>query len=141
MQESIFTKIIKGEIPCYKVYEDAKTFAFLDIEPYFPGHTLVVPKLQIEKFDDLPDEDYQALFEAVRKVTKQLKEKLGTERAIVQIFGFDVPHTHVHVMPANDSRQFYQAAASHLNQEPYPYRPTPEELAEIAKKVRMEDER
>jgi len=140
MQDSIFTKIIKGEIPCYKVYEDVKTFAFLDVYPYFPGHTLVVPKIQIDKFDDLPDEDYQALFETVRTVTKQLKNKLGTERAIVQIFGFDVPHVHVHIMPTNDSKQFYQAAANHLNGKPYPYQPTPEEFAEIAKKVRMEDE-
>ncbi|HSX06226.1 MAG TPA: HIT domain-containing protein [Candidatus Saccharimonadia bacterium] len=140
MQDSIFTKIIKGEIPCYKIYEDAKTFAFLDIEPYFPGHTLVVPKLQIDKFDDLPDEDYQALFDTVRKVTKQLKGKLGTERAIVQIFGFDVPHVHVHIMPTDNSEQFYQAAASHISGKPYPYQPTPEELTAIAKKVRMEDE-
>jgi histidine triad (HIT) family protein len=140
MQDSIFTNIIKGDIPCYKVYEDAKTFAFLDIEPYFPGHTLVVPKLQIEKFDDLPDEDYQALFETVRKVTKQLKAKLGTGHAIIQIFGFDVPHVHVHIMPTDDSEQFYRAAASHLNGEPYSYQPTPEEFMEIASKVRMEDE-
>ena len=120
MQDSIFTKIIRGKIPCYKVYEDAKTFAFLDIEPYFPGHTLVVPKLQVDKFDDLPDEDYRALFDTVRKVTKQLKQKLETERVIVQIFGFDVPHTHVHIMPTNDSKQFYQAAANHLSGQPYP---------------------
>jgi len=140
MQDSIFTKIIRGKIPCYKVYEDAKTFAFLDIEPYFPGHTLVVPKLQVDKFDDLPDEDYRALFDTVRKVTKQLKQKLETERVIVQIFGFDVPHTHVHIMPTNDSKQFYQAAANHLSGQPYPYQPSQEEFAEIAKKVRMEDE-
>ncbi len=139
MQDSVFTKIIKGEIPCYKVYEDANTFAFLDIEPYFPGHTLVVPKLQIEKFDDLPDEDYQALFGTVRKVTKQLKAKLGVEHAIVQIFGFDVPHVHVHIMPTDDSRAFYRAAATRVTGEPYPYQPTPEEFAEIARKIRMED--
>jgi len=140
MQDSVFTKIIKGKIPCYKVYEDAKTFAFLDIEPYFPGHTLVVPKVQIEKFDDLPDEDYQAVFSTVRKVAKQLKTKLGVEHAIVQIFGFDVPHVHVHIMPTDDSQAFYQAAATRVTGEPYPYQPMPEDFAEIAKKVRMEDD-
>jgi histidine triad (HIT) family protein len=140
MQDSVFTKIIKGEIPSYKVYEDAKTFAFLDIEPYFPGHTLVVPKLQVDKFDDLPDEDYRALFEAVRKITRQLKSKLGTERAIVQIFGFDVPHAHVHIMPADSSEQFYQAVANHISGKPYPYQLTQDELTDIAKRVRMEDE-
>jgi len=88
----------------------------------------------------LPDEDYRALFDTVRKVTKQLKQKLETERVIVQIFGFDVPHTHVHIMPTNDSKQFYQAAANHLSGQPYPYQPSQEEFAEIAKKVRMEDE-
>lgn len=139
-EESVFTKIIKGDIPCYKVYEDAKTFAFLDIEPYFPGHTLVIPKVQIEKFDDLPDEDYRALFASVRKVAKRLKSQLGVDHAIVQIFGFDVPHVHVHVMPTDDSQGFYQAAATRVSGEPYPYQPTPEEFIEIAKKVRMEDE-
>jgi histidine triad (HIT) family protein len=140
MQDSVFTKIIRGQIPCHKIYEDAKTIAFLDIEPYFPGHTLVVPKVQIDRFDDLPTEDYQALFQTVQKVSKHLRTTLNTRRVIVQIFGFDVPHVHVHLMPANDSGPFYQAMVAHQNGEANPYQPTQEELAEIAAKLRMPDE-
>jgi len=139
MEDSIFTKIIKGEIPCYKIYEDTKTLAFLDIEPFFPGHTLVVPKVQIDQFDDLPVEDYQALFSAVQKVSKHLRTTLGVKRTIMQAFGFDVPHVHIHLMPANESKPFFQAAASHLSNKPYPYQPTKEELAELAKRLRMPD--
>lgn len=139
MQDSIFTRIIKGEIPCYKVYEDAHTLAFLDIEPVFPGHTLVVPKKQVDQFDDLPAEDYQALMATVQKVSKHVRSVLGTQRCIIQIFGFDVPHTHVHVMPADTARQFYQAAAAHLSDDSYAYQPTQAELADMAARLRMED--
>lgn len=141
MQDSIFTKIIQGEIPCYKVYEDAKTFAFLDIQPLMPGHVLVVPKLQVDQFDDLPDENYQALFRTVQKIAKRVKTVLGTNRAIIQVLGFDVPHAHIHVMPANSGTQFFEAAARHLSTEPFPYQPTAEELAGIAQKLRLPDER
>jgi histidine triad (HIT) family protein len=140
MQDSIFTKIIKGEIPCHKIYEDAKTFAFLDIHPLLPGHVLVVPKAQVDHFDDLAEEDYQALFATVRKVAKRAKTGMGTERAIIQVMGFDVPHTHVHVMPANSSLQYFQAASDHLNKDPYPYQPTQDELVEIAARLRLPDE-
>jgi histidine triad (HIT) family protein len=140
MQDSIFTRIIKGEIPCNKIYEDAKTMAFLTIEPWYPGHTLVVPKLQIDKFDDLPAEDYQAVFQTVQKVSKHLRTTLGTDRVIMQVFGFDVPHVHVHLMPASDSQAFYDAIAAHSAGEPRPYQPTPEELAETGKRLRMPDD-
>ncbi|HSX05960.1 MAG TPA: HIT domain-containing protein [Candidatus Saccharimonadales bacterium] len=139
MEDSIFTRIIKGEIPCDKIYEDTKTIAFLDIKPFFPGHTLVVPKIQVDQFDDLPSEDYRALFQTVQKVAKHLRSTLGTKRVIVQIFGFDVPHAHVHIMPANESKQFFQAAANHLKNEPYPYQPTRQEQAALAAKLRLED--
>lgn len=74
MGDSIFTKIIKGEIPCHKVYEDDKTLAFLDIHPVTPGHTLVIPKIQIDEFQDLPTEDYRALMDTVQKVAKRQKK-------------------------------------------------------------------
>jgi histidine triad (HIT) family protein len=115
MQDSIFTKIIKGEIPCHKVYEDDKTLAFMDIEPLLPGHVLVVPKIQVDQFDDLPDDDYRALFAAVKKVSKRVKEAMKAERAIVVILGFDIPHAHVHVIPANDSLSFLRAQAAVLD--------------------------
>jgi histidine triad (HIT) family protein len=74
MSDSIFTKIIKGEIPCYKVYEDETTFAFLDIHPVQPGHVLVVPKAQIEFLWDLDDETYKNLMLIARKLARRLKE-------------------------------------------------------------------
>ncbi len=109
MQDSVFTKIIKGEIPCHKVYEDEKTIAFLTIEPLIEGHTLVVSKLQIDDFEALPTEDYQALFSTVQKVAERIKQVYGVRKAIVSIMGYEVPHAHVHIMPANAEAEFYQA--------------------------------
>src|SRR5690348_5734336 len=108
MQDSVFTKIIKGELPSYKIYEDAKTYAFLDIEPFFPGHTLVVPKTQVDQIDELPPEDYEALWTTVRKLSKHLRTTLGAKRTVHLVMGFDVPHTHVHLLPANTTAQFFQ---------------------------------
>ena len=107
MQDSIFTKIIKGEIPCEKIYEDEKTVAFLDIHPIVPGHTLVVPRVQVDQFTDLAPEDYIALWQTVQKVANRLKEQLGSVRACVRVEGFDVPHAHVHVYPCETAEDFY----------------------------------
>ena len=99
---SVFSKIIAGEIPCYKVYEDEKTMAFLDIHPETPGHTLVVPKTEMDKIYELAEEDYQALFETVKKVAKRMDEALG-RRTLIKVIGTDVPHAHVHLMPFDES--------------------------------------
>ena len=99
---SIFTKIIEGEIPSYKIYEDEKTFAFLDINPETKGHTLVVPKNEVDKIYDLPDEDYQALMNTVKKLSKNMEQKLGT-RTLLKVIGTDVPHAHVHLLPYDES--------------------------------------
>lgn len=101
MEESVFTKIIKGEIPCYKVYEDEKTIAFLDIAPETMGHTLVVPKVQVDKIYELSDEDYNALMAAVKKVAKHMEDVLG-KRTLLKVIGTDVPHAHVHLMPYDE---------------------------------------
>ena len=98
MEESIFTKIIKGEIPCYKIYENDKVIAFLDIQPETEGHTLVIPKNQVDKIYELPDEDYEALMKAVKLVSKRMEEVLGA-RVVWKVMGTEVPHAHVHVMP------------------------------------------
>jgi len=98
MEDSVFTKIIKGEIPCYKIYEDDKTLAFLDIAPEVMGHTLVVPKNQVDKIYELPDEDYVAVMATVKKLAQQMEKVLG-KRPIMKVIGVDVPHAHVHVMP------------------------------------------
>jgi histidine triad (HIT) family protein len=106
MPDSIFTKIIRGEIPCYKVYEDDKTLAFLDIHPVQPGHTLVIPKKQIEFVWDLADEDYQAIMEASQKVAKRLREVLEAPYIGEQIVGVDVPHAHIHLIPFSTPAEF-----------------------------------
>lgn len=103
MQEpSIFTKIINGELPCHKVYEDDMTIAFLTIGPVRDGHTLVVPKKQVDQYIDLPDDYYDALWRTVKKVAAKVREVTGRERVGVVIKGIDVPHAHVHLIPFNE---------------------------------------
>ena len=105
MEPSVFTKIINGEIPCYKIYEDDKTFAFLDIHPETKGHTLVIPKHQVDKIYDLDDDDYIALMRTVKKLSKHMEEQLGT-RILWKVVGTDVPHAHVHLMPLDENWQY-----------------------------------
>ncbi|MGH7142126.1 MAG: HIT family protein [Candidatus Saccharimonadales bacterium] len=107
MNDSIFTKIIKGEIPCHKIYEDEKTFAFLDIHPITSGHTLVVPKRQIEFVWDLSSVDYRALMRACQLVAKQIQKVLDVPYVGSQIIGVDVPHAHVHLIPFTTVDQFH----------------------------------
>ncbi len=106
MQDSIFTKIIKGEIPSYKVYEDEKTYAFLDIHPNTPGHVLVVPKKQVEFLWDLEDEDYQAVMSSAKRIARHLREVLQVPYVGVKVIGVDVPHAHVHVLPFETAQQY-----------------------------------
>jgi len=107
MQDSIFTKIIKGEIPSHKVYEDEFTYAFLDIHPSVPAHTLVIPKKQIEFVWDLDDETYQQLMASVKKVAAHLRETLAVPYVGVRVEGVDVPHAHVHLIPFTDPEEYY----------------------------------
>ncbi len=99
---SIFTKIINGEIPSYKIYEDDKTMAFLDINPEVKGHTLVVPKNEVDKIYELPDEDFDALMHTVKKLSAHMEKALGA-RALWKVIGTDVPHAHVHLIPFDES--------------------------------------
>lgn len=99
---SIFTKIINGEIPSYKIYEDDKTYAFLDINPEVKGHTLVVPKLQVDKIYDLPEEDFEALMRTAKKLSKHLEHKTG-QRTLWKVVGTDVPHAHIHLEPLDET--------------------------------------
>jgi len=101
MQDSIFTKIIKGEIPCHKIYEDELTLAFLDIHPVTDGHALVISKKQIEFVWDLPADDYMAVMATTQKVALRLREILGTKYVGERIVGIDVPHAHVQLIPFN----------------------------------------
>ena len=95
---SVFTKIVNGEIPCYKIYEDDKTLAFLDINPETPGHTLVIPKVEVDKIYDLEDEDFHALMSTAKKLSRHMEQVLGA-RTIWKVIGSDVPHAHVHLLP------------------------------------------
>ena len=99
MQESIFTKIIKGEISCHKVYEDERVIAFLDINPLNPGHTLVVPKEQIDELWDVSDDLYQYLMQIAHKVADRQRKVLKPKRVGMAVEGFAVPHAHIHVFP------------------------------------------
>lgn len=98
-EPSIFTKIVTGELPSHKVYEDESTLAFLNITPSHPGHTLVIPKKQVDQYIDLDDETYEQLWRTVKKVASRLRDVMGTERVGVVISGVDVPHAHVHLIP------------------------------------------
>ncbi|MCA9343662.1 HIT domain-containing protein [Candidatus Saccharibacteria bacterium] len=131
-EESVFAKIIKGEIPSYKVYEDDKTLAFLDIYPAVIGQTVVVPKIQLEFVWDLDDEYYQALMSTTKKVSIHLRNKLGTKFVGTRIEGVDVPHAHVKIYPFNTINEYN--AKQNMSAEP-----DHTVLAEMAKKLTMEN--
>lgn len=97
MEDSIFTKIIKGELPCHKVYEDDTVIAFLDIAPFTTGHTLVVPKQQVDSLWDLEEESYQQVMAVAKKVANRIKTVIKPKRVGMALEGFDVPHAHVHI--------------------------------------------
>lgn len=99
---SVFTKIIQGEIPSFKIAEDADFYAFLDINPNAKGHTLVVPKKEVDKLFDLDEETYTKLFAFSRKVAKAIEKAIPSKRVGLSVIGLEVPHVHVHLIPLND---------------------------------------
>ncbi|MFD0993286.1 HIT family protein [Tenacibaculum geojense] len=98
---SIFTKIINGEIPSYKVAEDDRFFAFLDINPNAKGHTLVIPKKEENKIFDLSKDDYLALNDFAYRVAKAIEKTVSCERIGMSVIGLEVPHVHIHLIPIN----------------------------------------
>ena len=96
---SIFTKIIKGEIPCYKIYEDDKTLAFLDINPETKGHTLVVPKNEVDYLFDLDDEELSAMSVFAKRVAAAVKEVFPCRKVGMAVLGLEVNHAHIHLIP------------------------------------------
>lgn len=128
---SIFTKIINGDIPSHKVYEDDHTLAFLDIYAVIPGHTLVIPKRQVEFVWDLEDTDYEALTTTVKKVALRLREVLGTAYVGEKIIGTDVPHAHVHLIPFDAPSDMHRANQENAE-------PDHEALAALADRLRFE---
>ena len=99
---SIFSRIAAGEIPSYKVAEDERHFAFLDINPVHPGHVLVIPKKEVDYIFDLSDEEYSALMLFAKRVAKSIKQAIPCRNVGVTVIGLDVPHTHVHLVPMNE---------------------------------------
>ena len=99
---SIFIKIIKGEIPCYKIAEDADFLAFLDVNPNAKGHTLCVPKQEIDKIFDLEDDLYLGLMQFSKKVAVALEKTIPCNRIGMAVIGLEVPHAHVHLIPLNE---------------------------------------
>ena len=98
---TIFTKIINGEIPCYKIAEDEYHFAFLDIRPLHAGHTLVVPKKETDYIFDLEDGELQALIIFAKKIAIAIEKAIPCERIGMTVIGLEVPHTHIHLSPIN----------------------------------------
>ena len=96
---TVFSKIVAGEIPCYKVAEDKDFLAFLDINPLANGHTLVIPKKEVDYIFDLDPETYTGLMAFARRVAKALKKAIECQRVGVAVLGMEVPHTHVHLIP------------------------------------------
>lgn len=125
IMSTVFAKIIAGKLPCYKIYEDDKTLAFLDINPEVPGHTLVIPKVGYDKVYELPDDDYLALMKTVKKLALHF-EKITGKRIIMKVIGTDVPHAHVHLMPLDP--HWYSNPQTPL---------TDQEMAELAQKLAL----
>jgi len=125
---TIFTKIIKGEIPCYKIAEDDKYFAFLDINPLMAGHTLVVPKKETDYIFDLSDDDLSGLMLFSKKVALGIEKAVPCARIGVAVVGLEVPHTHIHLVPIN--------SISDLNFKNPKLKMTPEEFEKTALRIR-----
>lgn len=98
---SVFTKIINGELPCYKIAESDKFIAFLDIEPLVKGHVLVVPKIEVDKIFDVPDNYLAEMLVFAKPVAHAIEKVFNCKRCGVSVIGLEVPHTHMHLVPIN----------------------------------------
>ncbi len=98
---TIFTRIVKGEIPSYKVAENEEFYAFLDINPLAKGHTLVIPKIEVDYIFDLEDETLAKMVLFAKRVAAQIKAKTGCRKVAMVVLGLEVPHAHIHLIPMN----------------------------------------
>jgi histidine triad (HIT) family protein len=124
---TIFSRIVAGEIPCYKVAENDKFFAFLDIAPLAKGHTLVIPKREVDYFYDMEDDELQEMIVFAKSIAKKIKATTGCIKVATVVLGLEVPHAHIHLVPMNteDDVNFKREKLSL----------TPEEFAEIARSL------
>lgn len=125
---SLFTKIIRGEIPCHKVAEDADNFAFMEIAPLKPGHVLAIPKAEVDAFYDLSDEQLKSLMTFAKKVARAIKEAVPCEKVGTIVYGLEVRHAHVHLVPVDGTKGELDFSTKK--------RATDEELSSMAAKIR-----
>lgn len=123
---SIFTRIVNGEIPCYKIAETEQFFAFLDIRPSSLGHTLCIPKREIDYIFDLEDEELAGLMLFAKKVAKAIQKEVSCLRCGVAVVGLEVPHTHIHLIPLNTMADFN--VQNHIPV-------SPEEMSDLAARI------
>lgn len=125
---SIFSRIVAGEIPCHKIAENDKYFAFLDINPVAKGHTLVIPKQETDYIFDLDDQQYSGLWQFAHTVARALKQAIPCIKVGITVLGLEVPHAHIHLVPmAKETDMNFFAPKQNT---------TAEELAEVAAKIR-----
>ena len=124
---TIFSRIVAGEIPCYKVAENDKFFAFLDIAPLAKGHTLVIPKREVDYFYDLEDDELQEMVVFAKSIAKKIQATTACKKVATVVLGLEVPHAHIHLVPMNTENDVdFKKEKLSL---------TPEEFAEIAKSL------
>lgn len=126
---SIFSRIVAGEIPCHKIAEDDRFLAFLDIQPLAKGHTLVIPKMEVDRYFDLPDDILRDINVFARDVALQIERAIPCERVGVAVIGLEVPHAHVHLIPLN--------GVADINFERPKLQVTQDELAATAAHIRQ----
>ena len=124
---SIFTKIVNDEIPSFKVYEDENHLAFLDINPLKKGHTLVVPKKEIDYIFDIDSKEYQKLWNCAKTIAKAMKSVIKCKRISIVVIGLEVPHAHIHLIPIDDVYDINFALPKQI----FSY----DEMVRIAKKI------
>lgn len=131
VEQSLFTKIINGEIPAHRVYEDDRVIAFLTIHPLSDGHTLVVPKKQVDQIWDLQPDDYDYLWKTTQRIALHLRDIMKVERVGVVIKGFEVAHAHIHLIPVHFGLHV------DFDPEPPPEIADNDKLAVIANRIRL----
>jgi len=124
---TIFSKIVNGEIPCYKIHENEQYLAFLDVFPLVEGHVLVIPKVEVDYLFDLDDHSYSGLFLFAKEVALLMKQKLDCKKIGVAVIGLEVPHAHIHLVPLNH--------VGDINFEKEKLKVTPDQLAAIQKQI------
>lgn len=127
---SIFSRIVAGEIPCYKIAEDERFFAFLDIHPLTMGHTLVIPKKETDYLFDLEDEELAGLHLFAKKIALGIKRAVTCKRVGMAVVGLEVPHAHIHLIPIMEESDM-QFSRPKLN-------PSPESMEQVAADIRKQ---